>query len=106
MDAKFQQLASDSQVLIVVTGDAARGRFELKLLTGSLEDAVKRVDFIGLIGVAGITPRLALAVELDEDATRTLSQVCIRLMGSAMDRVEYWISNDFKTPPANRLEAN
>ena len=103
---KFQQLATDCKVLIAITGDAAQGRFELKGLTGSLDDLVNRADFMGLIGLKGLVPKTALAVELDEESIRTLSQACIRLMTQAVDRAEYWLENDFKNPPVNRVEAN
>jgi hypothetical protein len=103
---KFQQLASDCGVLIAITGDAAQGRFELKGLTGPLEDLVKRADFIGLIGLNGLVPKTALAVELDDEAIRTLSQACIRLMTEEIDRAEYWLEHDFQNPPTNHVEAN
>lgn len=106
MDGRFQQLASECPLLIVITGDATQCRFEMAVLTGSLEDLAKREDFVGLVGFAGVTPRIAFAVELDEPAEKALAQVFVRLMEGALDRVEYWLKNDFKTPPVNRLEAN
>ncbi|MFZ3279093.1 MAG: hypothetical protein WA182_19520 [Candidatus Sulfotelmatobacter sp.] len=106
MSDRFTKLVADCQVVIVITGDAAQGRFELKGLTGTLEDLVRRADFIGLIGLAGLVPKTAFAVELDEEATRALSHAFIRLMESAVERAAYWLENDFRNPPTDRVEAN
>jgi hypothetical protein len=99
MESKFQQLASDCQVLIAITGNPAQGRFELAGTTEPVEDLITRADFVGLIGIAGLTSKVALAVELDEVATRALTQAFSRLMESAIDVAEYWLENDFKNPP-------
>ncbi len=100
MDARFQQLVSDSQLLIAITGNQARDCFELAIFTGSLKELTKRADFVGLIGLKGFVPKLALAVELDETAMQALWQVFARLMEGAVERAEYWLSHDFATPPA------
>ena len=106
MESKFQQLASECQNLLVVTGDAAQARFELRALTGSVEDAAKREAFIGMVGFLGITPKLALAVPLDDAAADALAMAVTRLIEEAMERVEYWLKNDFKNPPVNGVEGN
>src|ERR1700734_1566342 len=99
MDGRFQQLASECQLLVAVTGDSPQGRFELALVSGSLEDLLKRADFIALVGFVGTTPQVEVAAELDETGTEALAQVLVRLMESAVGRVEHWLENDFKTPP-------
>ena len=106
MDDRFRQLASECPLLIVITGDATQRRFEMAVLTGSLEDLAKREDFVALVGFDHVTPRIAFAVELDEAVEKALAQVFVRLMESAVGRVEHWLENDFKTPPVNRVEAN
>jgi hypothetical protein len=106
VESKFQTLASECQNLLVVTGDAAQGRFELKALTGSLEDAAKCDGFIGMVGFAGLIPKLALAFPITDAAADALAMAVTRLIEEAMERVEYWLENDFQNPPVNGLEGN
>ena len=103
---KFQQLASDCGVLIVITGDAAQGVFELKAFNGSLDDLLRCEGFIGLIGFVGFVPKIALAVELDEAATETLAKAVTRIAEGAMEHLEYVLNLDSRYPPVNRVEAN
>jgi hypothetical protein len=86
---KFRHLATDCPVLIAITGNPAEGRFELALTTEPVEELLRRADFVGLVGIKGLKTQAAFAVELDDAAVQTLSQLFARLMEGAINRVEY-----------------
>jgi hypothetical protein len=106
MSDKFLQLASECQAVIVITGDPAQGRFELANATEPVTELVRRENFVGLFGMAGITPKIALAVELDEAAIGALDHVLAGLLETAINRTKYWLENNFKNHPTNHLEGN
>jgi hypothetical protein len=108
--AKFETLVSQSQVIVAILGEPALDSFELihlePVTMAKVEEVSRRENFVGLCGFAGFKPRLALAVELDDAALKTLSAAFTQLVSAAMDRLDYWLKNNFKNPPTNRTEEN
>lgn len=95
MEDKFLRLVSDCQVVVSVFGNPTLRRFRFEpvdvasLSLEGLDDIVNRQDFVGLIGLAEmLTPRVEIAVELDEKAVSTLSKQFSELMESTISLVE------------------
>jgi hypothetical protein len=112
MDAqldKFGALVSQSKVSVAILGTPALDSFELVDLEAiSIERlAVLGMELVGIIGmvpdrdsVVRLTPRVALAVELDAATEAMLTERFVRLMQKAITLIE----TDYL--PKLRMEAN
>jgi hypothetical protein len=88
-DNHFQQLVSECQTVLAILGHPSHGNSELRLVSkDTLAAIARRKDFVGLIGVAGMTPRTALAVELNDRDIAVLMKQFTRLMEAAITVVE------------------
>lgn len=89
MDAKFQQLISRSQVTVAIVRTPGPEWFMLcDLSTSTLADLVAREDFVGVIGLVGLKPQAAFAVELTGAELSTILASFLRLFERALIRVE------------------
>jgi hypothetical protein len=89
LDNKFTQLVSECQTVLAILGHPAHGNFELLPVSKDTVEAISsRKNFVGLIGLSGVTPRTALAVELDDRALSTLSKQFLGHIEAAIARVE------------------
>jgi len=106
---KLQQVVSQSRVAVAILSTPALDRFELVDLEAISPErlALLGLELVGCIGmvpdkdsVVGLTPRVALAVELDDATIAILTERFVRLMQRAIARVQ----TDYL--PKLRTEAN
>lgn len=112
MDArldKFGTLVSQSKVAVAILSTAVLDRFELVDLEAISTErlALLGMELVGVIGMVpdrdsavGLTPRVALAVELDVATRAMLTERFTRLMERAITRVQ----TDYL--PKIRMEGN
>lgn len=89
MKDDMQQLVSECHTVLAILGHPAHGNSEMRLGSkDTLAAIARRKDFVGLIGLAGMVPRTALAVELDERDIAVLTKQFTQLMEAAITFVE------------------
>ena len=94
---KFGTLVSQSKVAVAILGTPALDRFELMDLESVSPErlALLGMDLVGVIGIIpdrgsilGITPRVALAVPLDDATVAMLTERFLQLMQRTIAHVE------------------
>jgi hypothetical protein len=113
MDArldKFGALVSQSKVAVAILSTPALGRFELADLESLSTERMAHLgmELVGVIGmipdrdsVVGLTPRVALAVELDDATIAMLTERFVRLMQKAVAHIERVYLPTIRTMEAN-----
>jgi hypothetical protein len=86
VDAKFQRLVSDSHTVFAILGSPTKGQTELANIEPKERAAefARRQGFLGMVGIVGIKPRTALAVELDSATITALSQAFLSIVENAI----------------------
>ena len=66
---EFQQIVLQSEVALAIFRNPVADSFalcDLSVSIAPIADLVTREDFVGVIGLVGLTPRVAFAVELSD----------------------------------------
>lgn len=92
---EFQQIVLQSEVALAIFRNPVADSFalcDLSVSIAPIADLVTREDFVGVIGLVGLTPRVAFAVELSDREYKSILHTFLDLMERAFVRVESSLS--------------